>query len=737
MLMVLTGLLLSGLSFATQADSYAQDCPAGSILSENGVTCELDVGQNGGGDSFCSAGQELDAAGLQCVDSVTTGPDGVCPAGQRLDGAGLLCEDIDTSPDGICDFGQILDAAGLMCVDDPSVDTSQGTGSACEAGYSLGADGQTCIADGIQCGNGEVLSDDGVCIKTFQCPEGLILASDLLSCISDRCPDGELLAVDGKRCVAPDSDCPDGSPRPVGGSCLVVETVQGSDGQQVVVRCAAADSFCQAQIKQCAEDRAAGSEDVGSCEDPRGACEPDDEECREANDRLVNCATRDNDEAEAVGGRDDPCTDLCPALHRLDPSGECVEFLDPSHPCVSFGRVPSGVTTNAQLNGYSYLAGTGQCVTRGEFLRRLGNFEAAAGAEAEALTLLRETTSSYLTIEGQLAELEQRLLDTERQVRQFTEDAAQADNDRAANAKRLAVTQKRLAGERALLKAEALHVFVVGGNDAMIESAILASSNITEISVAQTYGEVLLDDQVANIERVQRLEAETQELSIALERASNEVQASLDAAVASSESLDLLLSEAETLRAEQIEKRDEEAELVAELRENKAEFAQELGIFEQATREIADIIENAEFRVTTFAEFDGLLANPILPVTRISSGFGPRLHPILGYVRQHAGVDISAEYGREISASGPGVVQIARDFGGYGQTVVIDHGGGLLTLYAHQSLLLVQAGDEVELGQTIGLVGSTGLSTGPHLHFEVWEEGSTAVDPLPYLSDAG
>jgi len=399
--------------------------------------------------------------------------------------------------------------------------------------------------------------------------------------------------------------------------------------------------------------------------------------------------------------------------------------------------VPSGVTTNAQLNGYSYLAGTGQCVTRGEFLRRLGNFEAAAGAEAEALTLLRETTSSYLTIEGQLAELEQRLLDTERQVRQFTEDAAQADNDRAANAKRLAVTQKRLAGERALLKAEALHVFVVGGNDAMIESAILASSNITEISVAQTYGEVLLDDQVANIERVQRLEAETQELSIALERASNEVQASLDAAVASSESLDLLLSEAETLRAEQIEKRDEEAELVAELRENKAEFAQELGIFEQATREIADIIENAEFRVTTFAEFDGLLANPILPVTRISSGFGPRLHPILGYVRQHAGVDISAEYGREISASGPGVVQIARDFGGYGQTVVIDHGGGLLTLYAHQSLLLVQAGDEVELGQTIGLVGSTGLSTGPHLHFEVWEEGSTAVDPLPYLSDAG
>lgn len=739
LLFILTGLMLSGLSFATQAESYAQECPAGSILSENGVTCELDVGQSGGPDSICPAGQELDAAGLQCVAIQTTGPDAVCPAGQQLDAAGLLCEQIDTSPDGICDLGQILDAAGLLCVDDPNFDTSQAPVSACEIGYSLGADGQTCIADGVQCGNGEVLGDDGVCIKTFQCPAGLILASDLLSCISDKCPDGELLSVDGKRCVAPATDCPDGSPRPVGGSCLVVETIEGSDGFEVVVRCAAADSFCQAQIKQCAEDRAAGVTDEGSCEDPRSECEPDDDECREANDRLVNCATRDNEDAEAVaiGGRDDPCTDLCPPLHSLDPSGECVEYLDPSHPCVSFGRVPSGVTTNAQLNGYSYLAGTGQCVTRAEFLRRLGNFEAAAGAEADALTLLRETTSSYLTIEGQLAELEQRLLDTEQEVKQFTEDAAQADSDRAENAKRLASTQKRLAGERALLKAEALHVFVVGGNDAIIQSAVLSSSNITEISVAQTYGEVLLDDQVANIERVERLEAETQELSIALERAANEVQASLDAAVMSSESLDMLLTEAEALRAEQITKRDEEAQLVAELRENKAEFAQELGIFEQATREIADIIDNAEFRVTTFAEFDGLLANPILPVTRISSGFGPRLHPILGYVRNHNGVDISAEYGREISASGPGLVQIARDFGGYGQTVVIDHGGGLLTLYAHQSLILVQAGDEVELGQTIGLVGSTGLSTGPHLHFEVWEEGNTAVDPLPYLSDAG
>lgn len=738
LLAVIAALLLSLLSFATESDSVAQECPEGSVLSDNGVTCELDVSST---TSICPEGQQLDAAGLLCeaIDNGT--PNQICPEGQELDAAGLLCVEIVVT-NGVCPEGQELDEAGLVCVEAELAEGEEPARPACDAGYSLGRDGQTCIADGPSCDRDEVLDDDGECVKTFRCPDGLILASDLLSCISDRCPDGELLSVDGKRCVAPDSDCPDGSPRPVGGACLVVETVEGEDGEtEVVVRCAEADSFCQARIKQCSDERATGSEDLGvECADPRGACDPDDEACSESNDRLVECATRDNEDEDgepvAIGRADDPCADLCPALHRLDPSGECVEFLDPRHPCVISGTVPPGVTTNVVLDGYSFLAGLNACVTRAEFLRRLGNFEAAAGAEADALTLLRETTSSYLTIEGQLAELDQLLLEAERDVREFAAAAAEADLEREDNAKLLLFTQKQLARERALLSEEVLQVFVVGGNDTLIEEAVLSATNVTEISVAQTYGRVLLDDQVANIAAVEELEIQAQQLAIALERAANEVEASLSSAVASADSLEALREEAQLLREEQLDRRDEEAELVAELRENKASFAQELGIFEQATLEITSIIEQTEFRVTTFAEFDGLLGNPIFPRTRISSGFGPRLHPILGYVRNHNGVDISAGFGEEILASGPGIVQIASGFGGYGETVVIDHGGDLLTLYAHMSVILVEPGDEVELGDTIGLVGSTGLSTGPHLHFEVWEDGDRAVDPRPYLSDA-
>ncbi len=736
--LVVAALLLGLLTFATPRESSAQGCPPGSVLSSNGVTCELEIPADA---PVCPEGQQLNAAGLLCED-IANG-DGICPPGQELDGAGLTCVDIDErEPGAVCPADQELDAAGLTCIG-AGDDDDAAPASTCDPGYSVGTDGETCIADGPTCDRGEVIDDDGACVKTFRCDDGLILASNLLSCISDRCPDDELLSVDGRRCVASSSDCPDGSPRPVGGACLVVETVVDEDGTtRVVVRCAEADAFCQARIKACADNRAAGAGADRDCADPRGACDSDDDECAESNDRLIECATRDLGEGDedrpvSIGRLDDPCADLCPALHRLDPSGECVEFLDPRHPCVISRTVPSGVTTNGQLNGYSFLAGLGQCVTRSEFVRRVGNFEAAAGAEADALTLLRETTSSYLTIEGQLAELDQLLANAERDIRAFAAAAADADLERQNNAKLLLFSGKALERERALLREEAVYVFVFGGNGALIEEAVLSATNVTEISVALLYGRVLLDDQLANIARVELLENQTRQLAVALERAANEVEASLASAVSTAEGLESLREEATRLREEQLERRDEEAELVSELRENKAVFAQELGIFEQATLEIAAIIEQTEFRVTTFAEFDGLFANPILPRTRISSGFGPRLHPILGYVRNHNGVDITAGFGEEILAVAPGIVQIASAFGGYGNTVVIDHGGDLLTLYAHMSVILVEPGDEVELGDTIGLVGSTGLSTGPHLHLEVWEDRDRAVDPRAYLSDAG
>jgi len=119
----------------------------------------------------------------------------------------------------------------------------------------------------------------------------------------------------------------------------------------------------------------------------------------------------------------------------------------------------------------------------------------------------------------------------------------------------------------------------------------------------------------------------------------------------------------------------------------------------------------------------------------VTSFFGTRLHPILGVYKTHSGIDIGAGYGTAILAAADGVVTTAAyDAGGYGNYLIIDHGNGNLTLYAHMSQMSVGVGQTVTQGQAIGLVGSTGLSTGPHLHFEVYV-GGTRVDPLLYFSN--
>lgn len=118
---------------------------------------------------------------------------------------------------------------------------------------------------------------------------------------------------------------------------------------------------------------------------------------------------------------------------------------------------------------------------------------------------------------------------------------------------------------------------------------------------------------------------------------------------------------------------------------------------------------------------------------RITSPFGWRIHPILGGRRLHTGIDLGSASGQPIHAAANGTVILAETWGGYGRTVVVDHGGGLSTLYAHQSSIAVSVGDEVLAGDVVGYIGCTGFCTGPHLHFEVREVGAP-VDPMLYLT---
>ena len=129
---------------------------------------------------------------------------------------------------------------------------------------------------------------------------------------------------------------------------------------------------------------------------------------------------------------------------------------------------------------------------------------------------------------------------------------------------------------------------------------------------------------------------------------------------------------------------------------------------------------------------NGKFGFPLTSYTRVSSPYGYRIHPITGTKKLHTGIDYAAPYGTSILAAEDGVVLTAGWNSGYGYCVTINHGGGYVTLYGHCSSLLVSAGQKVTRGQTIAKVGSTGNSTGNHLHFEVRINGST-VDPTGYL----
>lgn len=129
-------------------------------------------------------------------------------------------------------------------------------------------------------------------------------------------------------------------------------------------------------------------------------------------------------------------------------------------------------------------------------------------------------------------------------------------------------------------------------------------------------------------------------------------------------------------------------------------------------------------------------AFPTIKGSPMTSGFGWRIHPLTGERKFHSGIDFGASKGSPIYAFEAGLVEFAGSKGGYGKAVIINHGARKSTLYGHANKLSVRKGERVATGQMIGEVGSTGFSTGPHLHFEV-RLNNKPVNPRPYLQQRG
>jgi murein DD-endopeptidase MepM/ murein hydrolase activator NlpD len=186
---------------------------------------------------------------------------------------------------------------------------------------------------------------------------------------------------------------------------------------------------------------------------------------------------------------------------------------------------------------------------------------------------------------------------------------------------------------------------------------------------------------------------------------------------------DELVSSRDTLAAARRLKRS----ALANTRETREEYLEEVQALAAQSEELAAAIRNAQTSAGSIGSGTQSAAGFIWPVNGpVTSGYGMR------WGRLHEGIDIAAPTGTSIWAAAAGTVIYAGWLGGYGNLVVVDHGNGLATAYAHASAILVFVGQSVAQGETVSLVGSTGNSSGPHLHFEVRVNG-VAVDPLLYL----
>lgn len=337
---------------------------------------------------------------------------------------------------------------------------------------------------------------------------------------------------------------------------------------------------------------------------------------------------------------------------------------------------------------------------------------------------LRESAALVEAYETQLAELQAQLREAEAEAAAAAARSEEARRELALVDEQLAATERRLAESQSTFDDRAVSAFMYG--EATMADAVAGSQSLDDLVTTTFYMRTVLVadtvavddvDQLRALQVQQRTQADLLRETVELEQIAAD-QARLELAD--------LTDAQERLTTLAEEERSRRADLLAELEFNEAATEAQLAELEAESTALEQRLREVQWQAG--APGDGTW---VWPTTgRQTSPFGYRTHPIYGGRRLHAGVDVSAPTGTPIVAANDGLVIDARcSSGGYGCRIVIDHGGGVASLYAHQSSFAVDVGTVVAAGDVIGSVGSTGASTGPHLHFEIRVDG-VPTDPM-------
>ncbi len=325
---------------------------------------------------------------------------------------------------------------------------------------------------------------------------------------------------------------------------------------------------------------------------------------------------------------------------------------------------------------------------------------------------LRETRREAGAVRVDLNDLDSRMTGLENRLHETENDLARSRSEQERLKGELDEADARLESKRVLMR-NRLRGMYVRGNTQFV-SGLLGSDSFGDLASRK----FLMD-------RVARQDRKEFDAYASLLAEVSEKKTRADALVGRIEGL---IGQQRQQHASLEETRGEKAVYLRSLRGKESELKKVLAEYEADEAAILNQIAAHAGGVT--GPFTGKFIRPVSG--RITSGFGMRFHPILKVNRLHAGIDFGAPTGTPIKAAAAGTVISATHMRGYGNTVILDHGGGYTTVYAHCSRIYVSKGMKVAQGQRIAAVGSTGLSTGPHLHFEIRLKGKP-INPASML----
>lgn len=392
-----------------------------------------------------------------------------------------------------------------------------------------------------------------------------------------------------------------------------------------------------------------------------------------------------------------------------------------------------------------YLTGGGTAAASPPRSAVWAQVEDASPDEARLLQEIEDSLKRKKGLDAKVSELDVQLKDAQSDLHDAENQLYAVTVHEQGTEKKLDDVRQLLAAAQEGLRAQAIAAYVgrPTGNSVI---DLLRSTTIDQIATKRSYIDVLSTSQAELIATRERLEDRNKDLidqlkaartSVKQQRDSiaaqqSKIQADRDAQAAVRYQASVEVANHDSALQEIVARKDEFQAQAKELEAQSAAIAESLGRRAQSESSSSGSSASSGSTGSTGSSGGGRGFSDPLPSIEVTSPFGYRVHPIYGSVILHAGVDLAADTGDPIKAAGEGDVVTAGWLGGYGNAVIIDHGGGLATLYGHQSQILVGVGDHVKRGQVIGRVGCTGSCTGPHLHFEVRVNGNP-VDPMPYL----